>query len=483
MMLAPIVLFVYNRPWHTKQTVEALQKNELATESVLFIFSDAAINEDAKQKVNEVREYIKTIDGFKKVTIIEREKNWGLANSIIDGVTKVINEYGQVIVLEDDLVTSLYFLKFMNEALEFYKEEKRVWHISGWNYPINTDGLDDVFLWRTMNCWGWATWSDRWKYYEKDVDKTIKEFTKDEIKRFNIDGYQDFFKQVINNKKLESNTWAIFWYVSIFKEKGLCLNPSQTFVKNIGVDGTGINCGSSDLYTNNLNIKNKIQFTTQIIESNLAIDKIKEFNKSIVSKRKIFNKGLNMILSFKKIIKYSVMYFKKIFKLYHLRLKFPNSIIEGSTYLSYQDINLINLHDNTYIGNFTTLHVNNYDKKHNYSYFELGENSTIGELNNIRASGGKIIIGKNCLISQNVSLIAAGHSINKNQLICKQPWDDNKKDIHIHDDVWIGANVVVLPGVQIKKGAIISAGSIVTKDVESYSIVSGVPAKHMKYRT
>ena len=159
--LSPIVLFVYNRPWHTKQTVEALQKNELAKESELFIYSDEAKNKDVRKSVDEVREYIGKIDGFKKVTIIKREKNWGLANSIIDGVTKTVNEYGKIIVLEDDLITSPYFLKFMNEALEFYKEEQKVWHISGWSYPINTNNIDDVFFLRVMNCWGWATWADK----------------------------------------------------------------------------------------------------------------------------------------------------------------------------------------------------------------------------------------------------------------------------------------------------------------------------------
>ena len=144
--LSPIVLFVYNRPWHTQQTVEALQKNELAKESELFIYSDAAKSKEAEKSVNEVRKYIQTIIGFKKVIIIKREKNWGLADSIIDGVTKIVNEYGKIIVLEDDLVTSPYFLKFMNEALVFYKDKEKVWHISGWNYPIETNKLDDVFL-------------------------------------------------------------------------------------------------------------------------------------------------------------------------------------------------------------------------------------------------------------------------------------------------------------------------------------------------
>src|SRR3989339_1619899 len=142
--LAPIVLFVYNRPYHTKQTVEALQKNEFANESELFIYSDEAKNLSAKESVDEVRNYIKTIDGFKKVTIVEREKNFGLANSIIDGVTKIVNEYGKIIVLEDDLVTSPFFLRFMNEALEMYQNESNVASIHGYIYPIG--GLPETFF-------------------------------------------------------------------------------------------------------------------------------------------------------------------------------------------------------------------------------------------------------------------------------------------------------------------------------------------------
>ena len=276
MNLAPIVLFVYNRPWHTKQTVEALQKNELAKESELFIYCDEAKNEDAGKSVDEVREYIDKVDGFKKVTIIKREKNWGLADSIIDGVTKIVNEYGKIIVLEDDLVTSPYFLKFMNEALEFYKDEEKVWHISGWNYPIDTNGLDDVFLWRLMNCWGWATWADRWRYYEKNIDKTMKEFSKEDIYKFNLDGVGGFWGQVVANKENKINTWAIFWYATIFKRDGLCLNPSQTFVDNIGHDGSGINCGNVKHYKDNLNYSNSTSFDVLLKESIINVEKVKK---------------------------------------------------------------------------------------------------------------------------------------------------------------------------------------------------------------
>ena len=280
MKTAPIVLFVYNRPWHTKQTVEALQRNELAEESELFIYSDAPKCTDDEPNVSEVRKYINTIGGFKKVTIIKREKNWGLAKSIIDGATTLVNQYGKIIVLEDDIVTSPYFLKFMNDALEYYKYEKRVWHISGWNYPIETDGVGDTFLWRTMNCWGWGTWVDRWNYFEKDTDKLIRTFNKKEIKRFNLDGSHRFWNQVLLNKQGKINTWAIYWYATIFKNDGLCLNPSRSLVENIGHDGSGVHCGINEAFKTELNRKKDISFEKSIVENPLAVERVKEFYKS-----------------------------------------------------------------------------------------------------------------------------------------------------------------------------------------------------------
>jgi len=302
--LAPIVLFVYNRLWHTRQTIEALQKNELADKSELFIYSDAPNSKAIEFDVEMVRKYIKSIDGFKKVTIIKRENNFGLAKNITDGVSDIVKRYKKVIVLEDDLVTSRYFLKFMNNALEFYENEKKVWHVSGWNYPVDKDGLDDVFLWRFMNCWGWATWVDRWNYFEKDIEKTIKEFKKEDIKRFNLDNSEDFFKQVILNKEKKIDTWAVFWYVSIFKKDGLCLNPLESFVENIGHDGSGVHCLKNEDYRVGLSQKDIINLRVKIEENSLALEKIKFFFKS--KKRTFFTRVINKLfrtLTGKNIIK------------------------------------------------------------------------------------------------------------------------------------------------------------------------------------
>lgn len=273
-VIAPIALFVYSRPWHTQQTIEALQKNVLASESDLFIFSDAPKNPEVDATVQEVREYIKTVDGFKSVSIVERDENFGLANSIISGVTKLCNEFGRVIVVEDDLVTSPLFLKFMNDSLNYYKEKEKVWHISGWNLAADFSSKDDVYFWRVMDCWGWATWANRWKFFTKDTDDLLNTFTREDIFKFNLDGCDNLWSQVENNSKGVIDTWAIYWYATIFKKNGLCLNPIKSYVRNIGLDGSGENCGHGN---DNLilNIKDDIRYENDYIENEDILEKIK----------------------------------------------------------------------------------------------------------------------------------------------------------------------------------------------------------------
>jgi len=241
MQLAPIALFTYNRLWHTKQTVEALQNNLYVEESNLFIFSDGPKTEKDEPKVKEVREYLKTIKGFKNIEIIERDKNWGLANNIIDGVTKIVNEYGRIIVLEDDIVTSPYFLRFMNEALEMYKDEPNVASIHGYIYPI--DGLPETFFIRGADCWGWATWKEKWAIFEPDGQKLLDEVKKRGLQKeadFNGSyGFTDMLKDQIKGK---NNSWAVRWYFSAFLKNMLTLYPGQSYVKNIGMDAEGTHC-------------------------------------------------------------------------------------------------------------------------------------------------------------------------------------------------------------------------------------------------
>jgi Glycosyl transferase family 2 len=246
---APIVLFVYNRPRHTQRTLEALRVNELADRSDLFIFSDGPRSESDREKVEAVRDQCRTIQGFNKIVMRESEENRGLAASIIAGVTEIVNEYGQIIVMEDDLVSSPHFLSYMNEALSIYEQEEKVMHIGGYMFPISSEGIPETFFFRESNCWGWGTWARSWLHYEKDARKLMNTFTRQQVKEFNLDGYHKFWRQVKENYSGRRDTWAIFWYAAIFLRGGLCLHPSVSLIQNIGHDNSGRNCPGTDIFT------------------------------------------------------------------------------------------------------------------------------------------------------------------------------------------------------------------------------------------
>ncbi|MBR4625245.1 MAG: sugar transferase [Alphaproteobacteria bacterium] len=247
MELAPIVLFVYNRLSHTKQTVEALQNNILAKQSNLYIFSDGPKKESVEE-VNTVRAYIKKISGFKSVTIYESQYNKGLANSIIDGVTQIIDKYGKIIVLEDDLITNQWFLIFMNEALDKYEKQNEIFMIGGHNVKLKVPFWykKDYYLAHRSCSWGWATWRNRWI----KADWEMKEYNsfinnESEVKRFNRIG-SDATPMLKKQMDGKIDSWAIRWEFCMFKHNAYCLRPIYTLITNIGLDGTGIHCGKTD---------------------------------------------------------------------------------------------------------------------------------------------------------------------------------------------------------------------------------------------
>ena len=149
----------------------------------------------------------------------------------------------------------------------------------------------------------------------------------------------------------------------------------------------------------------------------------------------------------------------------------------------FQNIENISFGKNVSIGPYNVIFVSGYsaDKK-SEAKLKIGDGTTIGEQNNIRAGGGSIIIGKDCRISQQVSIIASDHGIEKDELISNQEWH-SKGDIFIEDDVWIGCSSQILSGVTVGKGSVVAAGSLVLKNVPPYAIVGGVPVKVLKYRT
>ena len=278
--VAPIALFVYNRPEHTRRTIKFLQQNLLAYESRLFIFSDAAKDSSQQVFVTEVRDIIKQVDGFKSVELIERKTNLGLAESIIDGVSMLVSEYGKVIVFEDDLISSAYTLQYFNDALFRYQNEEKVMHIGAYMYPLKAENLPETFLYRAATSWGWATWDRAWKDFEPDINKIIDRFDRKKRLEFSIDGTMNFWKQIIEFKSGRNNSWAIRWYASIFLKGGLTLNPSKSLINNIGHDGSGIHSGLNDIYHVIINPLPVTTFPEKIEENKEAYLAIKEFLKT-----------------------------------------------------------------------------------------------------------------------------------------------------------------------------------------------------------
>ena len=276
-MLAPILLFAYNRPRHLQHTVEALAHNPLAQESELFVFSDGARTEDDREDVELVRSYIHTIEGFKTVHRIERDRNYGLAANIIDGVTDIVNRYGRVIVLEDDLVTAPGFLQFMNDALDTYADELRVGHIQAYDFTQNPR-LPETFLIKFTGSWGWATWQRAWQHFNPDGQYLLNELHRRHLtRRFDFNGKYGFTRMLRRQVEGKNNSWAIRWNASLFLQDILSLNVGRSLVQNEGFDGSGTHCGADHLYE------------ARLYKERLRVEKISPVTENLEA-RKIFER-------------------------------------------------------------------------------------------------------------------------------------------------------------------------------------------------
>ncbi|HZJ80418.1 MAG TPA: glycosyltransferase [Dysgonamonadaceae bacterium] len=245
--LAPIILFTYNRPWHAQQVLDALQKNELSQQSELFIFSDGGTDYEDKQLVDKTREILDNTTGFKKVTVIKRPVNFGLAANVINGVSTIIEKYGKVIVLEDDLITAPSFLTFMNSALNMYEDVDEVAHIHSFCYAGLS--LPDTFFIKWVGSTGWATWRNSWKLLERNGEKLLAEIKEKKLsKAFDFNGKYPYTRMLKRQVEGKNNSWAIRWNASLFLNNKLSLNTGKTLIHNIGFDGSGENSGSQDFY-------------------------------------------------------------------------------------------------------------------------------------------------------------------------------------------------------------------------------------------
>ena len=248
-MTAPAAVYTYNRLAQTQKTLEALDRNTLAPETDLYIFNDAynPAKDGDQQKVDAVRGYLRTFrenSRFRSVTLILAEEHKGLAKSVIGGVDMILEKYDTLIVTEDDLVSHENYLAYMNEALAYYRDDPRIWSISGYSYPLVTmQGRQEVYFTYRGSSWGWATWKDRWQ----TVDWQMKRFPGllfrfRELKKL-MNAGRDLYIMLRDQKRGIIDSWAVRWVFAQTEHELMTVYPAQTFVHNIGLDGSGTHSG------------------------------------------------------------------------------------------------------------------------------------------------------------------------------------------------------------------------------------------------
>ncbi len=334
---APIVLFVYNRPAHTEKTLTALAANVLADQSQLYIFCDGpkkGANTNTIKAIEKTRQIVKSKNWCGEVTIVERENNYGLQKSVIEGVTDIINKHGKIIVLEDDLVTSRFFLQFMNDALNVYANEQKVLSVGAFNFFATDDDVEDTFFIPIPDCWGWATWKDRWDLFEPNGQLLLNKLREQNlIDKFNLGGAYDFESMLIAQVKGNISSWAIRWQAVSYLENKLSLYPKYSVTKNIGFCNNATH-GVSDQYTGNIKFAEK-----RILVEKIAIaekpDIIEKMNRGYFKTTRP-PKKTRIKLFIRKNIKYLV---PPAVTLAYQRIKprTKNNILWEGTYLNWAD--------------------------------------------------------------------------------------------------------------------------------------------------
>lgn len=281
--LAPIGISTYSRINHLKKTIEALKKNTLAKESDLYVFSDAP-REGDEEMVMEVRKYLRQIDGFKKVHVVERSKNNRVYNNR-KGMKYLLDKYGKMIFMEDDVVTAPGFLQFMNDALDFYEKNKEIISVGGYSVPIKIPSNydHDIYFLKRFSGWGFGIWKDRFDEIMDDCHKSkynINFLDKTVIKKMKIMG-DEIFYMVKADMKGELDALDVkITYQQITKDL-YSVYPRKSLVQNIGHDGSGVHCGKT--------VKNNHKKLWSKTNNFIYISKPK-LNKFIVKEHKKFRR-------------------------------------------------------------------------------------------------------------------------------------------------------------------------------------------------
>lgn len=483
--VAPIVITVYNRPWHTEQTLKALKGCDLADQSTLYIYSDGPKHlalQDDLDKITRVRQLAKSEQWCKEVHVIESPCNIGLVNSFIKAVTGAVNKHGRVIVLEDDQKTSKGFLKFLNEALELYKDDEQVMHVSAYMYPAKFKSRETTFFLSVQSCPGWATWKRAWDRYNHDAVDHLRYFSqsKERKKKFDIEGHAYYYKQLERNAGPVLYSFAVRWYASCIRAGGLSLFPAKSLVQNIGLDASGLHCEASTMYkvepvdylpirripiVEDIHVRRSVDtFYKQQLKKPFSYS-VKRALKSVYGRL-----GIGRV---KKMLRWSVRRIYPELSVFDrgrenwamLVPELKNSVVSPTAklYPPYS-IRDCSVGDYTYISRDSRI-----------SKAEIGKFCSVGP---------NLVCGWGIHPVEGVSTSPMFYSTLKQNGITLSGTNmvQERKPIKIGNDVFIGANVTILDGVIVGDGAVIGAGCVVSKDVPPYAIVVGCPMQILRYR-
>lgn len=243
-----IAVFAYNRPEHLRRCLHDLHVMPEAKHSHVRIFVDGPRSTDSRDSHEAVVSVAEGAEGFASAQVEIAESNRGLATSIITGVSRMIDEFGEVVVVEDDLRLSPYFLAYMRSSLSMYRETTRVYSIHGYSYPVDTQ-LPETFFLRGADCWGWGTWSRAWQRFQPDAAQLVRQIeTRGLTQEFDLDGSYPFMRMLRDNARGRNDSWAIRWHASAFLDDALTLYPGKSLVWNSGLDGSGTHSGAFELH-------------------------------------------------------------------------------------------------------------------------------------------------------------------------------------------------------------------------------------------
>jgi acetyltransferase-like isoleucine patch superfamily enzyme len=483
--LAPIVLFVYGRAWHTEQTLRALKQNDLAEQSTLYIYADGpkhlAPRAD-RDKIEDVRRLVRSEKWCGDVIVVESPHNLGLVKSFVKGVTEVVNRHGRVIVLEDDQITSRGFLKFMNEALDIYEDDEKVMHVSGYMFPARFESKQTTFFLDVQTCPGWGTWKRAWDHYEHDALDHFEYFNQSRRRRrkFDIEGHAYFFAQLKKNVEVPDYSWAVRWYASCSRAGGLALFPARSLVRNIGMDGTGMHCAPTRMYD--------VVPAEYLEVYRVPIKENPEIRRSVdgfyrehirrgqtISLRSVAAKVLSSVGTHRVRSVFRSLLEKIVPELAQLRRE-P----DGFATISSQK-------KNSEVNERATLHPPYHIHESRigaYTYIARGSWVSMTTIGKFCSIGINFYCGWGVHPVDCVSTSPMFYSTAKQNgsSLCDHTTVHERRPIRVGNDVMIGMNVTVLDGVTIGDGAVIGAGTVVSRDVPPYAIAVGNPMRIARYR-